>query len=244
MEEGLIPNVSVDCVVFGFDFTNLNVLLIERNFESKGITYADQKLPGDLMRLDEDLDEAAARILKENTGLSDIYLKQFKSFGSPDRLKRKAHDMAWLRLIDHPEEHVITVAYYSLIDISACDRSNLAISDNALWIPVQDLKDLVMDHFDIIQNALEHLRMELRNKPIGFELLPEKFTLSQMQKLYEVILGTIFDKRNFRKKISSMKYLIPLDEKQVGVAHKPARLYIFSNEVYQKTKKDNFDFSV
>lgn len=244
MEEGLIPNVSVDCVVFGFDFTNLNVLLIERNFTSKGKKYFDLKLPGDLMRLDEDLDEAATRILKENTGLNNIYLKQFKSFGSPDRLKRKPHDLVWLRQIDHPEEHVITIAYYSLIDISEFGKVKLDINDVSRWVPVEEITDLVMDHRDIVNNALKHLRSELRNKPIGFELLPEKFTLSQMQKLYEVVLGTTFDKRNFRKKISSMKYLIPLDEKQVGVAHKPARLYIFSNEVYMKTKKDSFDFSV
>jgi 8-oxo-dGTP diphosphatase len=244
MQEGLIPNVSVDCVVFGFDFTNLNVLLIERNITIDSIVYADMKLPGDLMRLDEDLDEAAARILKENTALSDIYLKQFKSIGSPDRLKRKPRDMEWLRQIDHPEEHVITIAYYSLIDISEQSHSQLILSDNAQWCPVNEVSDLVMDHMDILKGALEHLRVELLNKPIGFELLPDKFTLSQMQKLYEVILGTTFDKRNFRKKISSMKYLIPLNEKQVGVAHKPARLYIFSREVYTKTKKDNFDFSV
>lgn len=244
MQKGLIPNVSVDCVVFGFDFTNLNVLLIERNFEAEGKTYTDLKLPGDLMRLDEDLDEAAARILKENTGLSDIYLKQFRAFGSPNRLKQKAYDLEWLRQIDHPEEHVITIAYYSLIDISACNISLSNMSKNAYWVPVQSVTDLVMDHMAILGIALEQLRMELLNKPIGFALLPDKFTLSQMQKLYEVILGTTFDKRNFRKKISSMKYLIPLDEKQVGVAHKPARLYIFSNEVYQRTKKDNFDFSV
>ncbi len=244
MQEGLIPNVSVDCVVFGFDFTNLNVLLIERNIAIAGTNFADLKLPGDLMRLDEDLDASAARILKENTGLSNIYLKQFKSFGSPDRLKRKQRDLEWLRQIDHPEEHVITIAYYSLIDISEQRSSDLILSDNARWCPVHEIADLVMDHMDILKGALEHLRIELLNKPIGFELLPDKFTLSQMQKLYEVILGTTFDKRNFRKKISSMKYLIPLNEKQVGVAHKPARLYIFSREVYTKTKKDNFDFSV
>jgi len=244
MQKGLIPNVSVDCVVFGFDFTNLNVLLIERNITIEGTIFADLKLPGDLMRLDEDLDDSAGRILKENTGLSNIYLKQFKSFGSPERLKRKPRDLEWLRQIDHPEEHVITIAYYSLIDISEQSNSELILSDNARWYPVHEVTDLVMDHMDILNNALEHLRIELLNKPIGFELLPDKFTLSQMQKLYEVILGTTFDKRNFRKKISSMKYLIPLNEKQVGVAHKPARLYIFSREVYTKTKKDNFDFSV
>jgi hypothetical protein len=244
MQEGLIPNVSVDCVVFGFDFTNLNVLLIERNMTIDGTIYADLKFPGDLMRLDEDLDTSAWRVLKENTGLGNIYLNQLKSFGSPDRLKRKPRDLEWLRQIDHPEEHVVTIAYYSLINITEQRSPELILSDNARWYPVHEIHDLVMDHMDILKNALEHLRSELLNKPIGFELLPEKFTLSQMQKLYEVILGTTFDKRNFRKKILSMKYLIPLNEKQVGVAHKPARLYIFSREVYTKTKKDNFDFSV
>lgn len=244
MLEGLIPNVSVDCVVFGFDFTNLNVLLIDRKITIDSTEYTDLKFPGDLMRMDEDLDESATRILKENTGLSNIYLKQFKCFGSPDRLKREPRDMEWLRQIEHPEEHVITIAYYSLIDISEQASSDLIISDNAHWYPVHEVTDLVMDHADILNDALEHLRIKLLNQPIGFELLPDKFTLSQMQKLYEVILGTTFDKRNFRKKISSMKYLIPLNEKQVGVAHKPARLYIFSREVYTKTKKDNFDFSV
>jgi 8-oxo-dGTP diphosphatase len=244
MQKGLIPNVSVDCVVFGFDFTNLNLLLIERNISIDGINYADLKFPGDLMRLDEDLDESAARILKENTGLSNIYLRQFKCFGSPERLLRKPRDLEWLRQIDHPEVHVITIAYYSLIDTSETSNSDLVLSDNARWYPVNEVSDLAMDHIDILNEALEYLRIELLNKPIGFELLPDKFTLSQMQKLYEVILGTTFDKRNFRKKISSMKYLIPLEEKQVGVAHKPARLYIFNREVYNKTKKDNFDFSV
>jgi hypothetical protein len=244
MQQGLIPNVSVDCVVFGFDFTNLNVLLIERNMTIDGTVYADLKFPGDLMRLDEDLDTSAWRVLKENTGLGNIYLSQLKSFGSPDRLKRKPRDLEWLRQIDHPEEHVVTIAYYSLINITEQRSPELILSDNARWYPVHEIHDLVMDHMDILKSALEHLRSELLNKPIGFELLPEKFTLSQMQKLYEVILGTTFDKRNFRKKILSMKYLIPLNEKQVGVAHKPARLYIFSREVYTKTKKDNFDFSV
>jgi len=244
MQPGLIPNVSVDCVVFGFDFTNLNILLIERNMTIDGILYADLKFPGDLMSLDEDLDTAAGRVLKENTGLSHIYLKQFKSFGSPDRLKRQPRDLEWLRQIDHPEEHVVTIAYYSLINISEQRLPELILSDNARWYPVNEVHDLVMDHMDILKDALEHLRGELLNKPIGFELLPEKFTLSQIQKLYEVILGTTFDKRNFRKKILSMKYLIPLNEKQIGVAHKPARLYIFSREAYSKAKRDNFDFSV
>ena len=244
MQPGLIPNVSIDCVVFGYDFNALHILLIERNFSVSGTSYSDLKLPGDLIRFDEDLDRAAERILKENTGVSDIYLKQFRAFGATDRLKKKPRDMEWLRQIDHPEERVITVAYYSLINTSPENFSRIKIEANAQWCPVADIGDLVMDHMDILNEALQALRLELMSKPIGFELLPEKFSLSQMQKLYEVILGTCFDKRNFRKKISRMKYLITLDEKQTGVAHKPARLYIFDRHIYEKTKKASFDFSI
>jgi len=244
MQPGLIPNVSIDCVVFGYDFNTLHILLIERNFSVKGVAYSDLKLPGDLIRFDEDLERAAERILKENTGLSDIYLKQFKAFGATDRLHKKTRDMEWLRQIDHPEERVITVAYYSLINTSPENFSRITIEANARWCPVSEITDLVMDHLDILNAALQALRLELMNKPIGFELLPEKFSLSQMQRLYEVILGTSFDKRNFRKKVSSMKYLIPLNEKQKRVAHKPARLYVFDRQIYEKTKSANFDFSI
>jgi len=244
MQKGLIPNVSVDCVVFGFDFNNLNILVIERNFLVGEKPYADWKLPGDLIRMDEDLDTAASRILIENTGVENIYLKQFRSFGSVDRLMRKERDMEWLRQIDHPESRVITIAYYSLINISNESASAITLNPNARWFPVHEVPDLVMDHIDILNASLESLRNELMNKPIAFELLPEKFSLSQMQLVYEIILGKTFDKRNFRKKISGMKYLIPLQEKQTGVAHKPARLYTFDREIYHTTQKDYFDFSI
>jgi hypothetical protein len=115
---------------------------------------------------------------------------------------------------------------------------------NVKWYPVADVGELAFDHNLILQSALEALRRELLYEPIGFELLPEKFTLSQLQKLYEVVLGVNLDKRNFRKKISRMKYLISLDEKQRGVAHKPARLYMFSREVYEKTRKEVLDFNI
>jgi 8-oxo-dGTP diphosphatase len=239
MHPGLLSNVSVDCVVFGFDSKDLIVFLIERNFAKDGIVYADLKLPGDLIRSNEDPLDSARRILKEKTGLSNIYMKQFMSFGSPDRLKRKERDLEWLRQIEYPEENIISIAYYSLIDMSEQRIGKLSINDNVRCCPVNEINDLVMDHMDILKSAVEYLRSELLNQPIAFELLPEKFTLSQMQKLYEVILGKTFDKRNFRKKFANMKYLIPLNEKQVGVAHSPARLYFFSHEVYSKTLNDN-----
>lgn len=244
MQKGLIPNLSVDCVVFGFDFNNLNILLIERNFFIGDKQFADWKLPGDLIKMDEDLDTAAFRILIENTGVENIYLKQFRSFGSPNRLMRNERDMEWLRQIDHTESRVITIAYYSLVNISHESTSPITLSANARWYPMDEIPDLVMDHIDIVNASLESLRNELMNNPIAFELLPEKFSLSQMQMVYEIILGKTFDKRNFRKKISGMKYLIPLQEKQTGVAHKPARLYKFNREIYLATQKDYFDFSI
>ncbi len=235
----LNPNVSVDCVVFGFDLINLNVLLIDRNFTKEGIVYVDLKLPGDLIQMNEDMDDSVRRILTEKMGLSNVYLKQFMSFGSPGRIKRKERDLEWLRQIDYPDEHIITIAYYSLIDISEQGSAKLIMGDNVRCCPVHEITDLVMDHMDILKSALEHLRIDILNQPIAFELLPEKFTLSQLQKLYEVLLGKTFDKRNFRKKFANMKYLIPLNEKQVGVAHGPARLHIFSHDLYIKTMNDN-----
>lgn len=237
-------HVSVDCVIFGFDFGKLNVLLLERNFTYNGKEYNDLKLPGDLVRKDEDLDTAASRVLKELTGLENIYLKQFAAIGTPDRLYRQARDMEWLRSIGHPEEVVVTVAYYSLINIDQDKIDKFGLQANTRWYPVADIAELAFDHLEILQDALTMLRTELRSNPIGFELLPSKFTLSQLQKLYEVILGTNLDKRNFRKKVSNMPYVVPINEKEKGVSHKPARYFIFSKKVYEKTRKNSFDFSV
>lgn len=239
MQPGLIPNVSVDCVVFGFDLTNLDVLLIERKFTIKGIVYNDLKLPGDLIRINEDLDDAAIRILNEETGLGNLELKQFGSFDSPNLLKQKKRDLEWLQQKDRTKEHLITIAYYSLIDMTQQGSAAFSINDTVRFCPVNEVSDLVMDHMDILKGAPAHLRVEILSHPVAFGLLPEKFTLSQMQKLYEVILEKTFDKRNFRKKFANMKYLIPLNEKEVGVAHSPARFYFFSREEYTKIMNDN-----
>ncbi len=244
MAPGLIPNISVDCVVFGFDFDKLNVLLIERVFEWNNQTFNDLKLPGDLVKIDEDLDESAVRVLRELTGLQNIFLTQFHTFGGVNRIKQKPYEIEWLKQIDHPEERVITVAYYSLINLKNEKISEVILTQNARWVAVDDVKDLAFDHVEIFQQALQSLRNEVKSRPIGFELLPEKFTLTQLQKLYEAILGTTFDKRNFRKKISNMPYVVAINEKQKGVAHKPARLCMFSRDIYERTKKDNFDFLV
>jgi len=243
-QNGLNYHVSVDCVIFGFDFGKLNVLLLERNFSYQSRIYHDLKLPGDLVRKDEDLDTAASRVLKELTGLENIYLKQFAAIGTPNRLNRQERDMEWLRSIGHPEEVVVTVAYYSLINIDQDRIDKFSLQASTRWHPVADITELAFDHMEILNDALITLRNELKSNPIGFELLPEKFTLSQLQKLYEVILGASLDKRNFRKKVSNMPYVIPISEKEKGVSHKPARFYVFSKKEYEKTRKNSFDFSV
>jgi ADP-ribose pyrophosphatase YjhB (NUDIX family) len=236
----LNPHVSVDCVVFGFEFGKLDVLLIERNIEFEGLEFKDLKLPGDLVRKDEDLDTAASRVLLELTGLSKIYLKQFLAIGSPERLRRQPRDMEWLRSIGHPEEIVVTVAYYSLINIGQDKGSDFILQSNARWYPVALVKELAFDHMSILRQALQALRTDLNLNPIAFELLPPKFTLGQLQQLYEVILGIKLDKRNFRKKVANMTYITPIDEKQVDVSHKPAQFYSFNRKIYVKAKQNSF----
>ncbi len=246
MSENLLNNsISVDCVIFGFDFEKLNVLLVDRVLKDEDTgkeLFRDLTLAGNHIYEHERLQDAASRILYDLTGLEDIYLKQFGAFCDPDRLK-KPNDQAWLRASGRdPESRVISVGYYSLL---ATNKVTLKWKGRDVkWYPVSEVTELAFDHYDILQTALDGLRRELLNEPIGFELLPEKFTLSQLQKLYEVILGVELDKRNFRKKIARMKYLIPLDEKQQRVAHKPARLYMYSREVYEKTRKEVFAFNI
>ncbi|URW79004.1 NUDIX hydrolase [Xiashengella succiniciproducens] len=245
-KRGVINNfVSVDCVIFGFDFNRLNVLLVDRVLidESTGEEIVnDLTLTGNHIYENEDLDEAAARILFDLTGLEDIYLKQFKAFGSPTRISREK-DKIWLKASGrNPEDRIVTVGYYSLLDI---DQVTLQWKGRDVrWTPVAEVTDLGFDHVDILNEALKELRKDLIREPIGFELLPEKFTLSHLQRVYEVILGVNLDKRNFRKKVARMKYLRQLDEKQVGVAHKPARLYTFDKDTYEATRRELLDFAI
>lgn len=246
MDKQLIPNVSVDSIIFGFDSVYLNVLLIGRDCVYKEIQYHDWKLPGDLIRWDENLDTASKRILKDLTGLRNIYMKQLKTFGALDRLTRRPRDMSWLIAIDHPEERVITIPYYSLINLSKDTDKNLILTSNAQWFNVDDVYDLPLafDHHEILEFALKTLRNELRTKPLAFELLPLKFSLSQLQKIYEIIIGAPLDRRNFRKKIHNLSYIVPLNEKEVSVSHRPAKLYMFSRDIYQRLKKEKFDFTI
>jgi 8-oxo-dGTP diphosphatase len=237
------PHISVDCVIFGFSKNQLKVLLIERQYrDGNGNSTSDLKLPGDFISRNEDLDMAATRTLKELTGLENIFLKQFAVFGNPERISNRI-DRAWLKQTTGMEIHrVVTTAYYALIDISE-SKSESAIKNNASWIRVDRVPDLAFDHLEIIKKGLDHLRNALRNEPIGFELLPGRFTIRELQTLYEAILDCKFDNRNFRKKILKAKHLVQLQEKQVGVPHKPAYYYRFDKAVYEKNKTESLGFN-
>ncbi len=229
------PNVSVDNVILGFADNELKVLLIERE-RVEEVPDDFLALPGNLIYEDETLDQAAERVLYELTGLKNIFLEQFHSFGDPNRIRKK-QDLDWLKAIRaHPEARVITVAYYSLIKADNYNPTPSAFAQKAFWVPITDVGQLAFDHNDIFYRALEHLKDKLYKYPIGFELLPEKFTLAQLQRLYEIILQTKLDKRNFRRKILKTKFVVPLNEKQRGVAHKPARLYHFDKERFKSTE--------
>ncbi len=234
----IIPNISVDCLVFGFDFECLHILLNKREMisEETGETIiSDYTLAGHHLLENENTDQAAYRILKQITGFDNIFLEQFYCFSKTDRLKEK--DKMWIKHLNlNIPSHVFSIGYYALVD-----KSKLVLDEehkNAHWFPINKLPELGFDHADIIKKGIESLRKKFKEEPIGFELLPEKFTLSQLQKLHEAIAGRSIDRRNFRKKITQFKHVIPLDEKQTGVAHKPAKVYIFSKDVYERTKKE------
>ena len=197
--------VSVDCVIFGFEKKELKVLLIKSDLEE----FSDKwSLLGDLINPDEDLDSAPYRVLKQRTGLDDVFLQQVGSFGNVDR---------------HPSGRVITTAYYSLINIR---DHQLKITDNEVhWHTLNDNQDLAFDHKEIMETCLNKLRLQIMDEPIVFNLLPEKFSLRELQDLYQSILEVKLDRRNFRKKISLKNWLKDLDEMESDVPHRPGKLY-------------------
>ena len=220
------PSVTVDCVVFGLDDGDLKVLLIERDQPPFKGSWA---LPGGFVDMDEGLEQAARRELQEETGLTDIFLEQLYTFGDIGR---------------DPRGRVISVAFYALVNL--CGRTPSAGSDarRAAWFAISDLPSLAFDHERILATALDRLKGKVRYQPIGFELLPVKFTLTQLQRLYETVLERELDKRNFRKKILSMGIVIELNEIQQDVAHRAARLYRFDEQRYRRLRKKGFNFEI
>jgi 8-oxo-dGTP diphosphatase len=209
--------LSVDCVIFGFDEDKLKVLLIRSDLKKY---LGKWSLLGDLVRPTEDLSEAAYRILKQRTGLSDLYLEQVETFGTIGR---------------HPAGRVVTVAYCSLINVQ---HHKLKILDNELhWHDIKNVTDLAFDHQQIFDTCYQRLQKRVQEHPLGFSLLPKKFSLRDLQNLYEAILDTKMDRRNFRKKFFSMDFLIDIDEMEQDVPHRPGKLYKFNYEKYEKKKK-------
>ena len=236
----LNPNISVYCVIFGFDFEQIKVLLIDRGQNIDNLRN-QRALPGNLIYNNEDLDEAAYRVLEELTGIKDIYFEQVGAFGNPNRVNKES-DREWLKSIrDKPNARVITAAYYSLVKIDDFVPKAHSFAKKAEWIPLTEIEELAFDHFEILQVAKEKLKQKIKIQPIGFNLLPEKFTLSQMHKLYECIFEKPIDKRNFRRKIQKLNILTNLKEKQRGVPHKPSQLYKFNEENYQLLTQNGYD---
>ena len=226
------PYVSVDCVIFGFDGEKLKLLLIERNIKEQNEWYNDKKLPGSIILKDEDLDDAAIRILYELTGLKNIYLSQFHSFGDPQRTKNP-RDILWLEnTMKLKIERIVTVGYVALIKIN---RKIQLESDNteANWYELKDVKKmrLAFDHAEIIKKGLEHIRHNLNREPyLFFELLPRKFTITQLRTLHDTVHQVRSDVRNFNKKVAQMPYVVALDEQEKNVPHRAARLYKFDRK--------------
>ncbi len=219
---------TVDNIIFGFD-GDLKVLVIKRGEAPYEGQWA---LPGNFVYPNEDLDASANRVLQELTGLKDVYLEQVRTFGAVNR---------------HPMGRVITVAYYSLIKITDYKLQGTApLSKKAEWVSIKDAKNLAFDHDEILDACFRRLKRRVRMRPVGFELLPRKFTLTELQHLYEAILEPTkeIDKRNFRKKILSMKILVDLGETQEGVAHRPAKLYKFDKKKYKKFVEEGYNFEI
>lgn len=220
------PALTVDAIVFGLDDEDLKVLLIRRALEPFQGKWA---LPGGFVRIEESLEDAVRRELQEETGIAQLFLEQLYTFGAVDR---------------DPRERVVTVAYYALVKLS--DHRIKAATDarDAAWFAVSEARGLAFDHDRILAAALERLKGKVRYQPIGFELLPPQFTLSQLQRLYETVLEKPLDKRNFRKKILGMDFLVALEEVQKDVSHRAARLYHFDRKKYQRLQKRGFNFEI
>jgi len=219
------PAVTVDCVIFGLEeTTQLKVLLIQRARDPFKDRWA---LPGGFVDMDEDLETAALRELEEETGVRDVFIEQLYTFGRPKR---------------DPRGRVISIAYYALVNLA--EHPVMASSDakTVEWFDIKSLPDLAFDHNEILQVAINRLQAKVRYQPVGFELLPEKFTLTQLQKLYETILGVEqpLNKRNFRTRILKMGVLKEVG-RQEGVAHRPAKLYSFDKKKYEQLVKARYE---
>ncbi len=210
--------VSVDCIIFGFNEDGLSLLLLKRNFQP---ALGEWSLMGGFVQKDESVDDAAKRVLAELTGLNNVFMEQLGAFGEIDR---------------DPGERVVSVAYYALININEYDHE-LVQKHNAYWVNINELPPLIFDHPLMVERARKMMKQRAAYKPIGFNLLPKLFTLSQLQSLYEAIYGETMDKRNFRKRVAEMDYIEKTDKIDKTGSKRGAALYKFNNKVYRKDPK-------
>lgn len=235
------PGLSIDCVIFGFHDNQLKVLLLKTQYNDKWA------LPGGFVSVDEDIDQAAVSVLRRRTGLDGIFLRQFSTFGNVNRNdKQFSNDVLNFYSIPLEEgkwytNRFVTVGYYALVDFFKAVPQTLSKNEIADWIEHNEVRELILDHNEILEKALQTLRMELNLMPIGYNLLPEKFTIPEIQKLYETILGRKLDRRNFLRKITSIGILIKLDEKKPNGAHKAANFYSFDKEKYDQVLKNGLN---
>ncbi len=216
--------LAVDCVIFGFTGEELELIMIKRDFEP-GL--GEWALPGIFLEPDESLEDSTKRVMKMFTGLSNVYLEQFHVFSDPKR---------------DPGARIVTVGFYALIKIDQYDKKQVE-KHHAVWRKVGQIPKLMFDHGKIVKKALEALQEKAKHQPVGFELLPQKFSIPQLQSLYEAIYNKPLDKRNFRKKMLSMGILEPLNEKD-KVSKKGAFLYKFNKRTYNELFKKGFSFEV
>ena len=219
----IIEALSIDTLIFGFD-GSLKVLLI---VHEEGLSKGKWALPGGWIKYNESLNDAAHRILQDLTGVNKLYLEQLQAFGSLSRF---------------PNKRVVTIAYYALVrpdDYKLIPGNAIA---EARWFPIDEVPTLPYDHDEILSFGLNHIRHYVKHAPIGFNLLPQKFTLSHLQQLYEAILGVSLDKPNFRRKIMKMNLLTDIKEKERDVAHRAAKYYSFDRATYEKLQEEGFNF--
>lgn len=219
-------SMSVDNLIFCCENRTLEILLVKH---AVGKSRGQWGLPGDWMKDDESLEQAAERTLFERTGISDVYLEQLHTFSDINR---------------HPDERIITTAFFALIRPDLYSHVSVETQLDADWFDVKSLPKLIFDHRKIINFGVAHLKTKVRHEPIGFNLLSKKFSLLQLQNLYEAILDTKLDKPNFRRKMMKMALLTDCEEKQSGVAHRAPKLYRFDKTNYNKLKKKGFSFEL
>lgn len=222
----IIEALSIDCLIFGFRNSELDILLIRH---AEGISKGRWALPGGWIRHNESIDDAASRLLTSLTGVSNVFLEQLHAFGDVNR---------------YPGKRVITLAYYALINAENYSLSAGFTASEAKWVKINDVPRLPYDHNKIIKTGFQYLKHKVRHEPLGFNLLPKKFTLHQIQKLYEAILETELDKPNFRRKLLKMNLLVPCDEKQQDVSHRAANFYRFDKKNYKKLMEGGFTFEL